>query len=392
MNPGTRGDPEELSVAETLSQLKQQQQLYTGAGIAAYVPQAIQPLTPTTSNTVSVKPEGVDGVHPSSKEQTPIEWYYRSETVETKSVLDKSSISTESIEYTNSSHNSPRDSPLPVAPRYPSRSPKAWRKVLITATSLVLTKDAKKKLRHLLALLRLASEHLNAKVSILKAAMEKDASDDNVTPGLSQMAIRNDIITTIKKSLTMLSTLATNSLPRTARNRLRHMILKLPSRWAMQLDAGASVDGQCESAVLALATETLLSIRNITSILSETLERADSWVEKLPDKQKQANNDISAQEYAEVSNYLEGKEVLSQSDNTEPDLLNEKSNIPGETLTHTTSKQLETTAENGDHTTGLNPDTNSSKDVKLSQEKCNHNVPDPEPALKPKPDSEPQET
>lgn len=171
-----------------------------------------------------------------------------------------------------------------IAPaNVPQRPRKQWKNVLLTATSMVLTKDARKKVRQVLALLRLASEQLNTKVNALRVAMEEDADLDNVTPKISHLAIRNDIITTIKKCMAMFSTLATNSLPSAARARVRNTILKLPARWASQLDeSNARFDRKHESAVLAVATETLVAIRNITNILSESMDKADSWVEKLP--------------------------------------------------------------------------------------------------------------
>lgn len=162
--------------------------------------------------------------------------------------------------------------------------PHQWKSVLLTATSLVLTKDTRKRLRQLLKVLRLASEHLNGKVNALQQAMETDADNDNMKPKLSRVAIRNDIITTIKKCFAMLSTLATNSLPTAASNHVRSTLLRLPSKWADQFssDTIAESDGKCESAVLAIATETLLSIQNITNTLADSVDRADSWVERFP--------------------------------------------------------------------------------------------------------------
>lgn len=287
MDPNTKGEQEELSVAEALSQLRQQKRYINQR---QYSPVLVYPMVPTGplvdlrsqkievgANTVDVETfESMDmsymngGVLASEKAGSPVIY------------ADPASLKKEK-----------RGSPL-NGTRFSDRPERAWRKMLLTTASLVLSKEAKRKLRNLLNLLRLASEHLNEKVGILKAAMEKDASDDNVTPALSQVAIRNDIIMTIKRSVTMLSTLATNSLPRSARSRLRHMILKLPQRWANQLEGDGST--QSESAVLALATETLLSIRKITNILSETLERADSWVEKLPDKNKNKDGEQQSEE------------------------------------------------------------------------------------------------
>lgn len=162
---------------------------------------------------------------------------------------------------------------------------KQWRNMLLTATSLVLTKQTRRKFRKLLSVLKLASEHLNTRVVALRETMEVEASQDNKTPKLSSVAIRNDIILTIKKCVAVLSTLATSSLPAAASEKVRNHILCLPEQWANQLEQSsknAGIDGKSESAVLALASETLISIRKITNVLTETLERADSWVEKLP--------------------------------------------------------------------------------------------------------------
>lgn len=195
-----------------------------------------------------------------------------------------------------------------------------WRSVLLTATSLVLTKDTRKRLRQLLNVLRLASEHLNGKVNALQQAMEIDADNDNVKPKLSRVAIRNDIITTIKKCLAMLSTLATNSLPTAASNHVRSTLLRLPSKWADQFSSNtiSERDGKSESAVLALATETLLSIQNITNTLADSVDRADSWVERFPDFRMRKRRRVE-----EIEQGANGSSEQSDSDSTHKRILNE---------------------------------------------------------------------
>lgn len=264
------GDPDELVVATTLSHLKRHR---SGSREAVFIQESdlkngqLDARANTEQNQQSKVPEPD---HDANPEQGS----------ESKNSSERSDPDSES--------NTPKDAVrsregTPDRPRGPTQNRKQWKNVLLTATSFVLTKDARKKVRQVLALLRLASEHLNTKVNALRLAMEEDADHDNVTPKISHMAIRNDIINTIKKCMAMFSTLATNSLPSAARARVRNTILKLPTKWANQLDESSTrFDRKNESAVLALATETLVAIKNITNILSESMDRADSWVEKLP--------------------------------------------------------------------------------------------------------------
>lgn len=230
--------------------------------------------------------------------------------------------------------NSAETSSAPAAATGDQPPEKQWRNMLLTATSLVLTKQTRRKFRKLLSVLKLASEHLNTKVVALRETMEVEASQDNKTPKLSSVAIRNDIILTIKKCVAVLSTLATSSLPAAASEKVRNHILCLPEQWANQLgesSRNAGIDGKSESAVLALASETLISIRKITNVLTETLERADSWVEKLPtfigkrvrDSDESENVDlegVNQEPSNEPSNDVNGKDFADATNEKHQDI------------------------------------------------------------------------
>lgn len=138
-------------------------------------------------------------------------------------------------------------------------------KWLVTATSLAsnLSYENRQRLRYCLHLLKLANTHIASKVSQLQellqeekaAALAQSIASDHVPTEQQQRKkldpkvrftqavnnIKKDIIWTIRKVVSALSTYAGNSLPEPARSHVRSYILRLPQRWVSSLTPETAV-------------------------------------------------------------------------------------------------------------------------------------------------------
>lgn len=151
-------------------------------------------------------------------------------------------------------------------PKPKKRQRSTWQGVLVTASSIAtsLSYENKQRLRYCLHLLKLANTHIAAKVNQLQellqeeraAAMaqsiaanhvpnnnnhthnntnDKNFKNRNHFLGQKVNTIKRDIVFTIRKVISALSTYAGNSLPEPARSHVRNYILRLPARWASSL-------------------------------------------------------------------------------------------------------------------------------------------------------------
>lgn len=138
------------------------------------------------------------------------------------------------------------------------RTRSAWQGVLVTASSIAtsLSYENKQRLRYCLHILKLANTHIASKVNQLQELLQEERAtamaqsiaanhvphynnpnnnnnqDKNNFLGQKVNLIKRDIVWTIRKVITALSTYAGNSLPEPARSHVRNYILRLPARWA----------------------------------------------------------------------------------------------------------------------------------------------------------------
>ncbi|CAN6608980.1 hypothetical protein TRVA0_004S00496 [Trichomonascus vanleenenianus] len=220
----------------------------------------------------------------------------------------------------------------------------AWQDMLVTATSLAsLSRESRQRLRYCLHLLKLANTRLATTVNSLQelisreraAEMAQSIAANHVPdkPATQYTAytytnrknntlytvnlLKQDLISTIRKIVTVVSTVAGNSLPEPARSHVRSYILRLPAAWANSVhsttasassSAPASRDELVESTgssaatlassssaprnshkyeieagsrVLSLANESLDMLQNIISVVDDTLERAETWCQRI---------------------------------------------------------------------------------------------------------------
>lgn len=143
-----------------------------------------------------------------------------------------------------------------VTPTTSSTNLSKW---LVTATSIAttLSYENRQRLRYCLHLLKLANTHIATKVNQLQellqeekaAAMAQSIASEHVPNDYPHRKkrdpkviftqtvnnIKKDIIWTIRKVVSALSTYAGNSLPEPARSHVRSYILRLPQRWVTTL-------------------------------------------------------------------------------------------------------------------------------------------------------------
>lgn len=207
-----------------------------------------------------------------------------------------------------------------------SRKRPMWQDVLVSATSLTqLSSESRQRLRYCLNLLKLANTRLAVTVNKLQDLINREQASQmaqsiasNHVPAECRRqnekditCLKQDLINTIKKILTVVTTFAGNSLPEPARSHVKSYILRLPSNWVLSVNSTpvssspppethehesplSSEDSSNErtpptnhddeieagSRVLNLANETLDMLGNIISIVDDTLERAESWCQK----------------------------------------------------------------------------------------------------------------
>uniref|UniRef100_A0A060TB25 ARAD1D28116p n=1 Tax=Blastobotrys adeninivorans TaxID=409370 RepID=A0A060TB25_BLAAD len=257
-----------------------------------------------------------------------------------------------------------------------------WQDVLVSATSLAsISKESRMRLRYCLNLLKLANSRLANTVGRLQELIQREKAaaiaqnllqqHQNSSSGDYPMAsdsdsedtvtfLKQDLISTIRKVVTVVSTFAGNSLPEPARSHVKHYILQLPLNWALALtpeeeeeasgkakannDGASSPSSESSSSsihmsdgeglgssaaqaeihakqveaggrLLSLAQEALDMLGNIISIVGDTLDRAESWCQKVG---LSATNDDDMHA-AESTEGADGKDSSEGDSNSPPE-------------------------------------------------------------------------
>lgn len=185
----------------------------------------------------------------------------------------------------------------------------AWQSVLTGAGGLgvAFSEESATKLRVCLHWLRHANLHLAELIANLdslltqalpsqKRSMQANGGTDRAVVRFDEVqsrinALKQEVITTIKRIVSVVSSYAGSALPYPARSRVRAYILSLPSRFAHHgintpstpndLSDETNRMSRTEHAaerVLVLAKETLYTIGNVISIVNDTLQSGDAWL------------------------------------------------------------------------------------------------------------------
>lgn len=193
---------------------------------------------------------------------------------------------------------------------------------------LNLSIESKKRIATCLQLLMLANKQLSAMIQHLQSLILKEQEflnnkreakkqeNDAKVAQLNQeeeesntatVQIKQEIVTTVKKVVSLISKYAGNSLPEPARSNVRETLLRLPTKWACtntttvttppmetttNTPASASTSSISSSPffntngkVLILANESLEMVSSVMSVFDETLAKAELWVRQKQEKQ-----------------------------------------------------------------------------------------------------------
>ncbi|KAL7412366.1 transcription factor Opi1-domain-containing protein [Mrakia frigida] len=193
-----------------------------------------------------------------------------------------------------------------------------WSSMLVEAgmtaggIGAAVSEESMKSLKYCLQWLQYATAHIENRISVLRSfilSLSASTSDEPIPPNalispsalvtLSQ--IKRDVVETIRKVVDVVSKYAGGALPEPARDAVRGFILHLPERWAdanqrqMTEGGGAGAAGtgaaggapttgvakEAAGRVLTLAVESLDMLQGVAQVFGESLERAESWIERL---------------------------------------------------------------------------------------------------------------
>ncbi|KAI9489686.1 hypothetical protein BDB00DRAFT_770133 [Zychaea mexicana] len=104
-------------------------------------------------------------------------------------------------------------------------------------------------------------------------------------------SVKKDIVETVRKVVEVISRYASTSLPQHSKVAVRGFILDLPNRWDIQSSPAASplltpkeglspVHDENAIKVLTFGTESVEMLQSISSIFSDTVDRAELWLER----------------------------------------------------------------------------------------------------------------
>lgn len=208
----------------------------------------------------------------------------------------------------------------------PSTSRPVWQSVMLSAggISAAMSEESMSRLKFCLQWLQYATQHIDAQILLLRSFisslsphqnplpdLENPGSPQEAGPSSSEDAlvpiqtlqtlseVKKDLVSTIRQVVDVVSKYAGSALPEPARNTVRTFILKLPERWASaaRADSASGIAslpstpgveyraGQRPTAgtatvaaarVLTLATESLDMMRGVTSVVNDSLDRAET--------------------------------------------------------------------------------------------------------------------
>ncbi|KAI8443215.1 transcription factor Opi1-domain-containing protein [Phakopsora pachyrhizi] len=212
-----------------------------------------------------------------------------------------------------------------------------WQSMLVEASmtaggiGAAVSEESMKSLKYCLQWLHYATVHLDHQITVLRdfiasLNVHRGSSDALISPTAVQTLadIKREVVETIRKVVDVVSKYAGGALPEQAKVFVRNIILGLPLRWASSLQAenmigqqqsrsGTNLNGSHEDEVnhgdsnqpnsssssinrnsntrgttevaadrvLTFAVESLDMLKSLTGIFSESVDRADAWIERL---------------------------------------------------------------------------------------------------------------
>lgn len=201
-----------------------------------------------------------------------------------------------------------------------------WQSRLVISTSglgVAMSEESLRSLQYCLTWLRWANGRLGKAILALQGALKEwDASRQQngesqsagTTNGdaslLSQriQAVKEDVLSTLKQVVNVVSKYAGGALPENARNLVRRHLTSLPHRFQVASTSQPPPDSPASSSdatlgahrILVLSQEGLDMMAQVSGVVNDTLVSAEHWCERLGKKRPEgnggANDDASANE------------------------------------------------------------------------------------------------
>ncbi|QMW33630.1 hypothetical protein G4B84_009096, partial [Aspergillus flavus NRRL3357] len=184
-----------------------------------------------------------------------------------------------------------------------SRPNPTWQSRLVISTSglgVAMSEESLRSLQYCLTWLRWANGRLGKAIVALQGALKEwdNAKKDNDTSQdtslLSQriQAVREDVLSTLKQVVDVVSKYAGGALPENARNLVRRHLTSLPHRFQVASTSNPPPDSSAASSdatigahrILVLAQEGLDMMAQVSGVVNDTLVSAELWCERLGKK------------------------------------------------------------------------------------------------------------
>ncbi|KAL3458541.1 transcription factor Opi1-domain-containing protein [Aspergillus heterothallicus] len=186
-----------------------------------------------------------------------------------------------------------------------------WQSRLMISTSglgVAMSEESLRSLQYCLTWLKWANGRLGKSIICLQETLKEwedlpqkngegapNGSASNQTQ-LSQriQALKQDVLTTLKQVVDVVSKYAGGALPENARNLVRRHLTSLPQRFQMASTAVPEANGSSEASsnarrILVLAQEGLDMMSQVSGVVNDTLVSAEHWCERLGRKRPEKN-------------------------------------------------------------------------------------------------------
>ncbi|KAI9359032.1 transcription factor Opi1-domain-containing protein [Pilaira anomala] len=212
-----------------------------------------------------------------------------------------------------------------------------WQQLVVGAgsaagtTAAVISEESMKCLKYCLSWLQYAIQHIEQQMMILKNYLVSLATNNNnnlLAPTTNTTnnnktnnqrsvlsGIKKDMVETLRKVVEVITRYAGASLPTQARQTVRGFILNLPGKWATLNDIRSTntspacspmlgprklnqvVDPKQEEAtlkLLAFGQESVEMLHSVSTVFSDTVDRAELWIDRLKMVPGMSNNKSAA--------------------------------------------------------------------------------------------------
>ncbi|KAL5335829.1 transcription factor Opi1-domain-containing protein [Aspergillus crustosus] len=197
---------------------------------------------------------------------------------------------------------------------YSTRQP-TWQSRLMISTSglgVAMSEESLRSLQYCLTWLKWANGRLGNSIVALQESLKEwealpEKNEDGSTNGqttnqtlLSQriQALKQDVLSTLKQVVDVVSKYAGGALPENARHLVRRHLTSLPHRFQVATTACPSTDSSGASSepsssarrILVLAQEGLDMMSQVSGVVNDTLVSAEHWCERLGRKRPEKRN------------------------------------------------------------------------------------------------------